>query len=195
MNARGDLMTIAETIRELKAANAELAAETFGDVTSTPQVVQSQGDLFASVNDLFGKQVPISQMLREVLFEVNGGANIVFGQRWLSRNEMADPFGDDAKFLHVFDPIGNVSSAKEPFFDQLEEDVYAYQEALGLEPTGKIANNENLVLLGYSLVELGTRPTYLFFEKGNDEPKVWSSAIDWIQTYENIHDFLSAFIE
>ena len=188
-------MTVAALVRKLMDSNAELSNEIFGSTTPSPQFVQSHGDVVLEVKDLFGRRVSTSPMLRELLFEVNGGANVVFGQRWLSVGEMADPFGPDAAFLYAYDPIESVKTARTPFFNGLEDDIYAYQEASGLDATGRIPEGDNLVLFGYNLIEIGTRPTYLYFSQKAQEPVVWSSAIDWTQIYHNLEALLEAFTE
>lgn len=187
-------MAIATIVKSLLASNSELSAEVFGSTTPTPQVVQSHGVIVSHVTDLYGNKVQTSPMLKDLLFEVNGGANIVFGQRWLSVAEMADPFGKDAEFLYVYDPVDSVATSKEPFFRQLEDDVYAFQETCGIDATGKLSEGEYLVLLGYNLIEIGTRPTYLYFSDNAVEPAVWSSAIDWTQIYGDLEKFLESYL-
>lgn len=146
------------------------------------------------VTDLFGKSVKTSPQLRDLLFEVNGGANIHFGQHWLSAGEMADPFGPQANYLTEFDPLRPLDRARSGSFEMLEDEIWTYQETLGLEGSGQLGDGECLVLFGYNLVELCTRPTYLFFRSGAAEPVVWSAAIDWVQTYPDINGYLDALL-
>lgn len=146
------------------------------------------------VTDLFGKSVKTSPQLRDLLFEVNGGANIHFGQHCLSAGEMADPFGPQANYLTEFDPLRPLDRARSDFFEMLEDEIWTYQEALGLEDSGQLGDGKRLVLFGYNLVELCTRPTYLFFRSGAAEPVVWSAAVDWVQTYPDINGYLDALL-
>lgn len=107
---------------------------------------------------------------------------------------MADPFGPQANYLTEFDTLRPLDRARSGFFEMLEDEIWTYQEALGLEGSGQLGDGERLVLFGYNLVELCTRPTYLFFRSGAAEPVVWSAAIDWVQTYPDINGYLDALL-
>lgn len=187
-------MSIAEKIQAIKTSGEQLAIEAFGNEITEPQVVEGRGEWVQEVTDLFGHTVSTSPQLQDHLFEVNGGANIHFGEHWLSAAEMARPFEEKAKYLQKFDPVGSLESAKISFFESLEDEVYSYQEAMNLSASGSLNEGEHLVLFGYNLVELGTRPTYLFFQPTMHEPIVWSSAVDWIQVYDDLDSYFDVLL-
>ena len=188
-------MTIADSITSLKAAYADLARATFPDMGEHAQFADPPDPTVELLPTLSGGSVAASPQIRGYFTEISGGANLFFGERWITPTEMEDPIRLAPDIVLAFDRLSSRESARRAFDDACREDVWIYLEAMGHDPKDGLPRGGSLVAFGYNLVELGRRPTFLYFEPERVEPYVWSSAVNPCERFDDLKTFLEYLLK